>query len=123
MDKHVPGSTITKWILEDDGNTLRADVPNLGVTFTVTPADKPEERIDRVSRAFVRAITVWPPTTKGHLMTAAYFSGTVIDAKKYAVEIFMSWAKSVEIVSTTDGHGHITLDIGQDYGIRNEVTQ
>lgn len=123
MDKHVPGSTLTKWILEDNGKTLRADVPNMGVTFTVTPADRPNESIDRVSEAFVRAITVWPPTTKGHLMTAAYFSGTVIDAKKEAVKIFMTWAKSVEIIATTDGRGHISLDIGQDYGIRNEVTQ
>ena len=123
MDKHVPGSTVMKWVLEDNGKTLRADVPNMGVTFTVTPASRPDEKIDRESRMFVRSIEVWPPTTKGHLMAAAYFSGTVLYAKKYAVEIFNTWAKSVEIIATTDGRGHITLDIGQDYGIRNEVTQ
>lgn len=123
MNEHVPGSTLIKWVIEDDGKTLRGDVPNMGVTFTVTPVSRPDERIDREAKVFVRAIEVWPPIEKGHWMAGYYARCTLIDAKKNAIKSFMTWAGSVEIISTTDGRGHITLDIGQEYGIRNKVTE
>lgn len=99
------------WILEDDGKTLRADIPNSGVTFTVTPVDKPEQRIERVSRVYIRSITRWPPTELGHYMAASLATCTLLAAKKNAVRSFQSWADSAVIEVTGDGHGNIILDL------------
>lgn len=103
-----------KWVLEDNGIVLRADVPDMGVTLTVEPVNQPERQIYRAAKVFVRAIALWPPIEKGHFMSAWYETVTLDDAKKNSLLAFMSWARSVITIATSDGHGNITIDLGDD---------
>lgn len=102
-----------KWMLLDNGNVLRADVDSMGVVLTVTPVDRPDEKIARVAEVFTREIG-WSPIGTKFMMTAWHGTCTLDEAKKNTLLAFISWARSVITIATGDGHGNITIDLGEN---------
>lgn len=100
-----------KWILEDNGKVLRADVEGMGVVLTVTPVDQPAVSKQRVSEAFVKEIG-WPTKSTKFQVSGYHATGTLDDAKKNSLRAFMTWARSVITIATSDGWGNITIDLG-----------
>ncbi len=102
-----------KWILEANGKVLRADVENMGVILTVTPIDQPDKKINRTADVFTTLIG-WPQSSQKLLMAGWHEMCTLEDIKKRSLLAFMSWARSVITIATGDGHGNITIDLGDD---------
>ena len=102
-----------KWVLEDNGKVLRADVENMGVVLTVTPVDRPDEKINRTAEVFTTLIG-WPPSWNKFMMTGWHEMCTLEDIKKRSLLAFVTWARSVITIATSDGYGNITIDLGDD---------